>query len=279
MITLDACLTDFSTTPAQLKTDLASTWISRAANFVTCCAEALPGAHWERAGQPDEYMVFVASGAASVRAGDERAALPQGTLAIVPPGDSRIEMTEAGTLVMLFSSRAQDLADLAGNASHYAGGAPEVAPLTPWPTPADGWRLRTYDVAEHVQPDSNTRVFRSTNLMLNIMTPRQAARDTTKLSPHTHSDFEQGSLALAGGWKHHLRYPWTKDLSQWRDDQHLETGSPSLLVIPPKTLHTSHNVSDGHAWLLDIFAPPRRDFSEKPGMVCNDRDYPMPPRN
>jgi mannose-6-phosphate isomerase-like protein (cupin superfamily) len=151
-----------------------------------------------------------------------------------------------------------------------------VAPLVPWPAPADGRRLRHYRLADHVQADSNMRIFRSTNLMLNVMTPRMVARDVHKLSPHAHADFEQGSLALRGRWVHHLRYPWVPDMAAWRDDEHAEVGSPSLAVIPPKVVHTSRNLNDGGAWLVDFFAPPRLDFASKPGKVANEHHYPLP---
>ena len=108
------------------------------------------------------------------------------------------------------------------------------------------------------------------------MTPRMAARDVSKLSPHSHVDFEQGSLAIQGDWVHHMRYPWGPDLNAWRGDEAIGVGSPSLTVIPPKVIHTSRNTNDGGAWLLDIFAPPRMDFSSKPGKVANEADYPLP---
>jgi hypothetical protein len=74
-----------------------------------------------------------------------------------------------------------------------------------------------------------------------------------------------------------MRYPWTADMTSWRDDEHIEVGSPSLTVIPPKVIHTSRNTNADGAWLLDIFAPPRMDFSSKPGKVANENDYPLPP--
>ena len=131
-------------------------------------------------------------------------------------------------------------------------------------------------VDEYTKPDTNMRIFRSTNMMLNIMTRRMVARDVHKLSPHSHTDFEQGSLALKGDWVHHMRYPWTPDLDDWKMDQHIEMGSPSLLVIPPKVIHTSRNTNADGAWLVDIFAPPRMDFSSKPGKVANEAEYPLP---
>lgn len=252
------------------------TWVARGNNFVTTVTQAQAGTRLERRGQPDEYMVLLIDSGATIRAGQETiAAVPQ-SVTIVPPGDSEVVLHGAGQVMRLFSSQAQDLLGLAGNARDYAELNPDVAPIKPWPTPADGLRLRTYRVDDYTQPDTNMRIFRSTNLMLNVMTPRMVARDVRKLSPHSHVDFEQGSLSLRGDWVHHMRYPWVPDMTQWRDDEHIEVGSPSLTVIPPKVVHTSRNTNDGGAWLLDIFAPPRMDFSSKPGKVANEKDYPLP---
>ncbi|MEO7940380.1 MAG: hypothetical protein ABIR55_17260 [Burkholderiaceae bacterium] len=261
--------------PHQTSSD-AQTWISRGANFVVCVSQVRAGAQLARTTQDDEYMVLLVDLPARIDAGGARCDAAADTLTIVPPGASAVTALADGCVVRVFSHRASDLAQAASNAQVYANGAPEVAPLVPWPDPVGGFRLRNYVLAEHTKPDTNMRIFRSTNLMLNIMTPRMVARDVHKLSPHTHADFEQGSLALSGEWQHHLRHPWTADMTTWRDDQHIRIGSPSLTVVPPKVIHTSNNVNDGGAWLVDIFAPPRFDFSNKPGMVCNASDYPMP---
>ena len=179
-------------------------------------------------------------------------------------------------MVRVFSNLATDLTAAAVNAATYADGAPECAPLKPWPAPKDGWRLRTYIPLSYDKPDTNMRVFRSSNLMINVMTRREAPRDTAKLSPHSHADFEQASLLLEGDYVHHLRWPWGPDMSQWRPDEAGEVGSPSVLIIPAKVVHTSRNVGPKRSWLIDVFGPPRMDFSSKPGMVCNEADYPMP---
>ena len=119
------------------------------------------------------------------------------------------------------------------------------------------------------------RLFRSSNLMINIF-DHSGPRDTEALSPHSHADFEQGSFAMNRTRVHSLRYPRSKQMSSWREDEHLQIGSPSLLIIPAAVIHTSRATSIGHSQLVDIFCPPRRDFIEK-GLVCNEEDYPPPP--
>ena len=75
---------------------------------------------------------------------------------------------------------------------------------------------------------------------------------------------------------HHIRVPWTPDSSTWRDDEHQRCEAPAIVVIPPPLVHTSQSVDEMHHWLIDLFAPPRRDFSERPGWVLNADEYPMP---
>lgn len=262
--------------PQQTGADGSRTWLSRGTNFVVAYTEAVDATVLEREAQPDEYMVFTPRVAATIEAGDERIEAAADSLTIVPPGRSRITVHGSGAIVRVFSHRADDLAQACGNREAFQQPRPGVAPLEPWPAPPAGWRLRNYRLADHVTPGSNMRVFRSTNLMINMLAKREVPRDPAKLSPHSHVDFEQGSLAISGTYVHHCRYPWGPDSTAWREDEHVELRSPSLMVVPPPVIHTSQNIGSETGWLVDIFAPPRVDFSLRPGVVCNADDYPMP---
>jgi len=253
----------------------ARAWIARGANFVTVVSDAPAGATLTRTDNPDEYMIVTDKVGARVSAGGETLDVAPDSLTIVPPGESTVTLAGDGAIIRVFSSRAADLAGRAANAQAYADRPADVAPLDPWPEPVGGYRLRTYALADHVREGTNMRVFRSTNLMLNVMTPRETPRDTAKLTPHAHADFEQGSLAIGGVYIHHLRYPWTPDMATWRADEHVEMASPSVLVIPPTVIHTSRNIGDQPGRLIDVFAPPRMDFSLR-GVVANGDEYPMP---
>jgi hypothetical protein len=262
--------------PPQIVDGTTRSWVTRGANFVIVVSDVAAGAVLRRTDNPDEYWVLLPDTGALIERGVERIDAPGESLTVVPPGASRITARNAGRIVRVFSNRVTDLAANAANAATYADGAPEVAPLKDWPAPPGGWKLRSYLPLSYDKPDTNMRVFRSSNLMINVMTRRSAARDTSKLSPHSHADFEQGSLLLEGDYVHHLRWPWGPDMGQWRPDEAGEVASPSVLIVPAKVVHTSRNIGDKRSWLIDIFGPPRLDFSSKPGFVCNEADYPMP---
>ncbi len=253
------------------------TWITRGANFVVAISEVVPGSTLVRENNPDEYMLLLTPAVgAKVQAGSEQSESKGDALFILPPGKSMVTATSKGTIARVFSSRASDLTARSAIAATYADGAPEVAPIEPWPTPKGGFKLRHYPLEKYLEPKTFGRLFRSTNLMINAFEPITVPRDTTKLSPHSHTDFEQGSLSLSGTVFHHLRTPWTPDMSTWRPDEHVEFKSPALLVIPANLIHTTRYTGGGPNWFFDIFSPPRIDFSEKPGWVRNADEYPMP---
>lgn len=229
--------------------------------------------------QSDEYMVLLPEGVTvTVAAGADTVQSDGDSLTIVPPGSSEVVARSDGWVYRVFSHLASDLVGAASNAVLYAEAAPNVAALESWPMPVGGYRLRHYPLASYVRQDTVMRLFRTRHLMLNIFLPSKAPRDVRKMTPHSHSDFEQGSLALNGEFIHHVRYPWMPDMTAWREDGHLHVGSPSLIVMPPPVVHTSQSIGASGMRLVDIFAPPRDDFSLKPGLVCNADEYPLPER-
>ncbi|MFZ9552552.1 MAG: hypothetical protein ACO27R_11720 [Hylemonella sp.] len=267
-----------ATAPRTLAGDTCPGWVTRGANFVVVVSQAKAGDVLLR-DNLDEYVLLVPETpglSVSVQAGGETLQAAADSLTIVPPGSSRLEVaTGSGLIVRIFSSDVTDVLVLADNHATYQAPNPDVSPLVAWPEPVGGYRLRNYPLANYVSEGSQMRVFRTRKLMVNPLMKRSVPRDVKKLSPHSHADFEQGSLALSGTYVHHLRYPWGPDMTLWRDDEAQQMGSPSLLIVPPKVVHTSRN-TDAPGVLVDIFAPPRWDFSKK-GMVCNADEYPMPP--
>lgn len=262
-------------TPQQADADGTRTWITRGANFAVAFSDVAAGARFER-DTPDEHMMLVMPGTvATIAAGEETVSVEGNTLVIVPPGHSIIMIQTAGSVLRLFSNRAEDVLALARNAREYADGAPECAPLVAWPDPTYGFKIRVYRMSDYLG-GSPMRLFRSSNLMINIFAPSETRRSVKALSPHSHADFEQCTFALKGNFEHHLRYPWTKDRTMWRDDEHVAVDSPSAMIIPAGVVHTSHDVGEGTAWMIDIFAPPRIDFSKTDGFVRNGDEYPLP---
>jgi len=268
----------FGEQPPQVDDENGRTWIARAQNFIVAYTEAKPGARLERRGQVDEYVLLIEAREpkAVITANGERQEVPGAHIAMIPPGDSVIELPQGGPVVRVFSAMSADLAAMAGNAAQFGETGPFIPPFKPWPEPSDGWRIRSYSLDVPPREGRFGRIWRCTTLMINVFEPA-GPRDPAKLSPHHHDDFEQGSLALGGSYMHHLRWPWTTNANHWRDDEHALCPAPSLAIIPPRSIHTSASVAPGETNLLvDIFGPPRRDFSEMPGWVLNADDYPMP---
>ncbi|MDF0600455.1 hypothetical protein P1J78_06915 [Psychromarinibacter sp. C21-152] len=261
---------------------LSRTWITRGGNFAVCYSEVEPGAVLEL-DSPEEYMAILPPDGteATFEAGGETVEAGADSLTIVPPGPSKITARTKGVIARIVSKANADVMAKAINADVYADGGPELAPVDLWPEPVGGYRLRHYPLAQHIDPDGpriQPRCFRSTNMLVNLFGYYTTRRETTGLSPHWHDDFEQASLTLKGRWIHHMRYNWGADLSQWVPDDHGEMGTPSVIIIPARAIHTSRDIGpDGpESSLYDIFCPPRLDFALKPGFCLNEDEYPLP---
>lgn len=253
-------------------------WLARGQNFLVDYALFAGSGQLERRNHPDEYLLLLpdADTSAQVETPHEAISIDGFSLTILPPGDSRVSLKGTGQAIRIFSTRAADLVEMCMNKASYLRPHPFVAGLQDWPAPPGGYRLRNYSLDVPESPDRFGRIFRSTNLMINFLYPRIGVRDPSNLSPHHHDDFEQGSLAIQGDYLHCVRWPWLKDKRTWRADEQILCHSPSLCVIPPPAIHTSQAMGLGVNQLIDIFAPPRLDFSMKPGAVLNADDYPLP---
>lgn len=256
----------------------ARNWYVRGQNFLVGYSLAKSGAMLARERQDDEYVVVLPdrSTRLKITAGAEIVDIAGFSLTIVPPGPSTIEVLSGGAVVRLLTSAAEDLLSLCANNGTYARPHARVAPLTRWPAPPDGFRVRTYSLDVPVEGRRYGRIWRCTTFMVNYALPREGQRDITTLSPHHHDDFEQGSLAVTGEFLHHVRWPWVTNKTYWREDEHAYCASPSVAIIPPPAVHTTEATGPSTNQLVDIFCPPRLDFASKAGWVMNENEYPMP---
>lgn len=248
-------------------------WITRDANFAIVVTRGEAGAVVSGTAK-DEQFVYALDGGVSVAAAGQSESLGLEDLAILPPGVWTLRFDRPGLVVQQVTAD-EELAGLASNAATYAGGAAEVAPVQAWPEPVEGYRLRRYSTLEAYARGGMVHAFRTRKLMMVPYARFLEPRDETQLTPHSHADFEQGSVALEGEWLHHLRVPWTANRREWRPDVHLQVGSPSTTIIPAGVIHTSQGIAGEGMRLVDVFAPPRLDFSQR-GWVDNAADYPMP---
>jgi hypothetical protein len=259
--------------------DLRETPVVRAQNVILVHTEAKAGDDLDNGAVEGELAIVVtgASPAFTVLTEDGATTVDEPGLVVVPPGASRISVRGDGPLVRLIEAADPGWRDRPANAAAYAEDHPRVAPLRRWPEPVGGRTVRYYPLSKvPADPARFGRIFRTRSFMVNFLPDQHGPRDPRKLSPHTHDDFEQLSLAVQGEYVHHIRTPWLPDSTGWRADEHVRLGSPSVAIIPPPTVHTSEASDPGVNQLIDIFSPPRVDFSEKPGWVLNADDYPMP---
>lgn len=263
--------------PPQEEDALCRKWYGRGHNFAVCYVEAKAGAQIKRAAQPDEFVILSPQTTTTLHIESDHGAMdiPGYSVVVVPAGASTIHVRSGGSFFVLYSTQSKDIAAQAVNAAAYAAPRHHVAPLVPWPDPVGGPRIRRYSMDVAAEPGRFGRIWRCTTFMVNLFI-EDGPRDVEKVSPHYHDDFEQGSLLMTGNMSHHVRWPWTTNMRNWLPDDHMDCSSPSLAVIPPPAIHTSNGTGTELRLMVDIFCPPRIDFSQKPGWVLNAGEYPMP---
>lgn len=254
------------------------TWYARGQNMIVAYTDGGAGLELGRTAQPDEYMILIPASetAVTVTAAGETRHVAGNSIVVVPAGDSSVRLETGGVIVRLLTTRSEDLAAKCGNADSYVRPDPNVAPYEPWPAAPGDEKLRVYSLDVPDEPGRFGRIFRCSTIMVNWIKP-SPARDPAKMSPHHHDDFEQYSLCLSGAYTHYLRWPWVTDKAKWRTDEAEYCAAPSVAVIPPPVVHTSQSMDPAGNVLVDVFCPPRADFSAKPGWVLNAADYPVLP--
>lgn len=254
-------------------------WYCRGQNMIVNYIAAKGGGRFSRIGQLDEYALLIPQKGMGVliAANGEEQTVTGPAVVFIPPGDSIVEAKTDGPILRLLTTRAADLVAKCPNRGEYVDSDPNVAPFEAWPEPVGGYRIRAYPGDVPGEKGRFGRLYRGSTIMVNFGDGRVGKRDPRDVSPHHHDDFEQYSIALAGEFTHHLRWPWTSDSTTWREDEHELCASPSVAVIPPPATHTSVGMTDGLNRLCDAFCPPRHDFSAREGWVLNAADYPVPP--
>lgn len=252
------------------------TWHARGQNLVIAYTDGKAGLSLDRPEQVDEYAVLVPEPGMRlhITAGDLTATVDGPGLAFVPAGPSTVRLLGDGVVVRMVTTRNADLAARCANAAAYATPDPNVAAFEAWPMPTER-KIHAYSLDVPDEPGRFGCIFRGSTVMVNAI-KASPPRDTARMSPHHHDDFEQYSLCLKGAYVHYLQWPWTTDMAQWRPEEAERCNAPSVAVIPPPAVHTSRSMDPAGNILIDIFSPPRADFSAKAGWVLNAADYPLP---
>jgi len=252
-------------------------WLMRSQNFivqrVACDAPKRPFP----VQSPHELLLLLPATGAAVRPVDSNVnavEAPAHSLCILPAGRYDITLDGPGNCCVLASARPDlDASDMI-NAAAYADPDPRIAPVgTPYRRLTRQGEIIVMPISDIPHPVDNQRLkFIQTDTMSINWVEYEGPRSRTELSPHSHADLEQGSLAILGNYIHHLRVEWGRNADLWQDDEHLAAPAPSLLVVPVNLIHTTEGVGEDRHILVDVFAPPRADFIAK-GWMCNADDY------
>ncbi len=219
-----------------------------------------------------EAIVIFPESAGAVTDPKGRTIATEAAVIITPPGRYEVVPEGSGIALILTTDRPDLDAATLINAGEVRNGL--IAPIgQPFArkSPLVAPEVRTIAAIEAPEGNRRIKFIQSETISINLVL-YDGPRGKGALSPHSHADIEQGSLAVAGQYVHHMRTPWGKDGALWLDDAHLQASAGTMILIPPELIHTSEGVGAKAHFLIDIFAPPRRDFIGK-GWVFNSADY------
>lgn len=251
-------------------------WTVRGQNFAVTWSRAVAAGAAFTVESADEILLLVQDAGVDILAASTRVAAPPRSVCILPAGAWRLEPALGATCAAIVSLREGVCG--ACNEDAYAPRDPRIRPVGTAYTPlraGDQVRVLAIDAIAAPADKPRLKMLQTATLSINWV-EYEGPRNRQALSPHAHSDFEQGSFGLAGDFVHHLRVPWGENAEIWQEDRHARLASPSLMVVPVGLIHTSEGVGPGHHLLIDVFSPPRADFIAR-GWVANAADYAAPP--
>jgi len=247
---------------------------ARGQNFIVEWISAPAGGEYEAIGG-EEAMLVLPDVAATVSTAAESARAPARSVAILPAGRWKIRLEEAGIAIVLRTDFSPEEGRACLNGATYDAPDPRVGPVAALKArDGAGLRIHPLDAVAPASGRSRLKMLQSATMSINWV-EYEGPRDRRQLSPHSHEDFEQGSLAIHGHYINHFRVEWGPDADMWRQDAHPAVAPNSLTIIPPGVIHTTEGVGEGRHLLLDIFAPARLDFRAK-GWIANAADYADP---
>ena len=257
--------------PLPLRDGSAAGPVVRAQNFAVRWRALAPGTPASLDGSAEEYFLLCLTSDArvEVESGSASVSLVGQGAVIVPPAPSRVTADRRADVVEVHPVTNLPGLPVPANQEQHEVPDPRIRPYAPSKPGRQSGTLRAFSLAGLKADGARFgRIFQCDGIMVNFLNEYIGPRDPRRLSPHSHDDFEQGSLVVSGSYVHHLRTPWTPNREDWRPDMHLEAGPATILIIPPPLVHTSEAVGSDVNQMIDIFAPPRQDFNDK-GWVLN----------
>lgn len=245
---------------------------ARGANFIVAWLDVSAGAT-HRVDSQSETILLLDGIGARISAGGESVAAPAHSVCVLPSGAVDLAFETAGSAIVL-STDGFEAGSL--NDADYAEPHARVAPIgTPYGR-RGGPLIQVIPVDEIKAPAAKPRlrIVQSDTMSISWI-EYSGLRDRTRLTPHNHEDFEQGSLAITGSFLHHIRAPWGPNADLWLDDAHHTVPARSLTMIPPPLIHTTEGLGEERHVLIDVFAPVRHDFYAA-GWISNGTFYAPP---